>query len=122
MGQTIKKAEHQRTDAFNCGDRRTLESSLDNKEIRPVSPKGNQSWIFIGKIDAEVPIFSPPDAKNWFIGKDPDPQKDWVQEEKGMTEGAMVGLHHRLNGHEFEHTPGDSEGQEGSHTPGNSEG
>ena len=83
---------------------KTLESPLDCKEIKPVNPKGNQSWIFIGRIDAEAetPILCPPDAKNWLIGKDPDAGKDWRQEEKGMTEDEMVGWHHWLNGHEFE--------------------
>ena len=83
---------------------RTLESPLDSKKIKPVNPKGNQSWIFIGRTDAkaETPILWPPDAKNWPIGKDPDAGKDWRQEEKGMTEGEMVGWHHWLNRHEFE--------------------
>ena len=92
---------------------KTLESPLNCKEIQPVHPKGNQPWIFIGRTDAEVetPILWPPDAKNWFIGKDPDARKDWGQEEKGMPEDEMVGWHHWLNGHEFEQIPGDSEGQ-----------
>ena len=83
---------------------KTLESPLDCKEIKPVHPKGNQSRIFIGRTDAvaETPIFWPPDVKNWLIGKDPDAQQDWRQEEKGTTEDEMVGWHHRLNGHEFE--------------------
>ena len=83
---------------------KTLESPLDCKEIQPVHPKGNQSWIFIEMTDAETetPILWPPDAKNWLIGKDPDAGKDWRQEEKGMTEDEMVGRHHRLDGHEFE--------------------
>ena len=83
---------------------KTLESPLDCKEIKPVHPKGNQSRIFIGKIDAEaqMPIFWPPDAENWLIGKDPDAGKDWRQEEKGTTEDEMVGWHHWLNGHKFE--------------------
>ena len=83
---------------------KTLESPLDCKEIQPVNPKGNQSWIFIGRTDteAETPILWPPDAKNWLIGKDPDAGKDWRQEEKGMTEGEMVGWHPLFNGHEFE--------------------
>ena len=73
--------------------KKTLESPLDCKEIQPVNPKGNQSWIFIGRTDAEAetPIPWPPDVKNWLIGKDPDAGKDWRQEEKGMTEGEMVG-------------------------------
>ena len=82
---------------------KTLENHLDCKEIQPVHPKGNQSWIFIGKTDAEAqtPILWPPDGKNWLIWKDPDAGKDWGQEEKGTTEDKMVGWHHRLNGHEF---------------------
>ena len=81
-----------------------LESPLDYKEIQPVHPKGNQSWVFIGRTDveAETPIFWPPDAKSWLSGKDPDVGKDWRQEEKGTTEGEMVGGHHQLKGHEFE--------------------
>ena len=91
---------------------KTLESSLDRKDIKPVNQKGNQRWIFIGRTDAEAatPILWPPDMKSWLIGKDPDAGKDWGQEEKGTTEGEMVGWHHRLNGHEFEQTPGVSEG------------
>ena len=83
---------------------KTLESFLDCKEIKPVSLKGNQSWIFIGRsdVEAETPILWPPDEKNWLIGKDPDSGKDWKQEEKGTTEDEMVGWHHRLNGTEFE--------------------
>ena len=83
--------------------KKTLESSLDCKEIQPVHPKGNQSWIFIGRTDteAETPILWPPNAKNWLIWRDPDAGKDWRQEKKGITEDGMVGWHHRLNGHEF---------------------
>ena len=83
---------------------KTLESPLDCEEIQPVHPKGDQSWIFIGRTDAEdeAPILWPPDMKNWLIGKDPDAGKDWRQEEKGTTEDEMVGWHHQLNGHEFE--------------------
>ena len=81
---------------------KTLESPLDCKEIKSVLPKGNQSWILIGRTYAEAPILWPPDAKNWLIGKDPDAGKDWRQEEKGMTEDEMVGWHHWLNGYEFE--------------------
>ena len=91
---------------------KTLESPLDSKEIKPVNPKGNQPWIVIGRTDAEAPILWPPDVKSQLIGKDPDAEKDWSQEEKGTTEDEMVGWHHRLNGHEFEQTLGDSEGQE----------
>ena len=92
---------------------KTLQSPLNCKEIHPVHPKGDQSWIFIGRTDAEVEtlILWPPDVKNWLIGKDLDAGKDWRQEEKGMTEDEMVEWHHWLNGHEFEQTPGDSEGQ-----------
>ena len=77
---------------------KTLESPLDSKEIQPVHPKGNQSWIFIGRTDveAETPILWPADTKNWLIWKDPDAGKDWGQEEKGMTEDEMVGWHHQL--------------------------
>ena len=81
---------------------KTLESPLDFKEIKPVNHKGNQSWIFIGRTDAEAPILWPPDAKSQLIGKDPDVGKDWGQEEKGMTEDEMVGWHHWLDGDEFE--------------------
>ena len=78
--------------------RKTLESSLDFREIKPVNPKGNQSWIFIGRTDAEAetPVLWLPDAKNWLIWKDPDAGKDWRQEEKGMTEDEMFGWHHQL--------------------------
>ena len=90
-----------------------LKCRLDNKEIKPINPKGNQYWIFIGRTDAkaEAPIFWPPDARNWLIGKDPDSGKYWGQE-KGMIEDEMVGWHHQLNGHEFEETSGNSEGRE----------
>ena len=83
---------------------KTLGSPLDRKEIQPAHPKGNQSWIFIGRTDteAETPIFWSLDMKNQLIGKDPDAGKDWRREEKGMTEDEMVGWHHWLNGHEFE--------------------
>ena len=105
---TIKKAECQRIDAFELWFKTvvqgTLKSPLNSKEIQPVHPKGNQSWIFIVRTDAEAetPIFWQPEAKNWLIGKDPDAGKDWRQEEKGMTEGDMVGWHHHCDGHEFE--------------------
>ena len=91
----------------------TLENPLDCKEIQPVHPKGNQSWIFTGRIDAEAEttILWPPDMKNWLIGKDSDSGKDWRQEEKGMTEDEMVGSHHWLDGHKIEQSLGDSEGQ-----------
>ena len=81
---------------------KTLESPLDCKEIQPVHPKGDQSWIFIVRTDAEAPILWPPDAKNWLIRKDPDTGKDWRWEEKGTTEDVMVGWHHQFDGHEFE--------------------
>ena len=92
----------------------TLEGPLDCKEIQPVHPIGDQYWMFIGRTDVEgeTPIVWPPDAKNWLIWKDPDAGKDWGQE-KGTTEDEMVGWHHRLNGHEFEQTPGVGEGQGG---------
>ena len=91
---------------------KTLESRLDSKEIRPVHPKGNQSWIFIGRTDAEAetPVLWPPDAKNWLICKDPDAGKDWSQEENGMTEDEMVGWDYRPDGHEFEQVLGVSGG------------
>ena len=90
---------------------KTLHSALDSKEIKPVNPKGNQSWIFIGRIDteAEAPILWPSDVKSRLIGKDPDAGKDRGQ--KGTTEDEMAGWHHWLNGYEFEQTLGDSEGQ-----------
>ena len=90
-----------------------LKSPLDCKQIKPVNPKGNQSWIFTGGTDAEAeaPILWPPDVKSWFIWKDPDSWKDWRQEEKGMTEDEMVRWHHWINGHKFEQTPGDGEDQ-----------
>ena len=83
---------------------KTLESPLDSKEIQPVHPKGNQSWIFIGRTDAEAetPIFWPPDAKSWLIWKDPGARKDWRLEEMGMIEEGMFGWHHWLNGYVFE--------------------
>ena len=92
---------------------KTLESPLDCKEIQPVHPKGNQSWIFIGRTDAEAEtrILRPPDVKNWLTGKDSDAGKDWRQEEKGTTEDEMVGWHHRLEGHDFEQAPGVDDGQ-----------
>ena len=91
---------------------KTPESPLDCKGIQPIHPKGDQSWVFIGRTDveAEMPI---PDAKNWLIWKDPDAGKDWRWEEKGMTEDEMVGWHHQLNGHEFEEIPEVGDGQGG---------
>ena len=95
------------------GLEKTLESPLDCKEIQPVHPKGDKSWVFIGRTDAEAetPILWPPHVKSWLVGKDPDAERDWGQEEKGMTEGEMAGWHHRLNGYEFEWTPGVCDGQ-----------
>ena len=90
---------------------KTFRSPLDCKKIKQTNCKGIQSWIFIGRTDAEVPILWPPDAKSWLTGKDPDAGKDWGQEEKRVTEDEMIGWHHWLNGHEFEQTPGNSEGQ-----------
>ena len=94
---------------------KTLESPLDIKVIKPVHPKGDQSWIFTGRTDAEAeaPILWPPDAKSWLIRKDPDAGEDSTQEEKGLTEDEMAGWHHRLDGHEFEQALGDGD-QQGS--------
>ena len=94
---------------------KTLGSPLNCKEIQPVHPKGDQSWVFIERTDvkAETPILWLPDVKSWLIGKDPDAGKDCGQEEKGMTEDEMVGWHHWLNGHGFEWTPGVGDGQRG---------
>ena len=94
---------------------KTLEGLLDYKEIKPVHPKGNQSWIFIGRTDAEAetPILWPPNVKSWLIWKDPDAGKDWGQKEKGMTEDKLVGWHHWLNGHGFVWIPGVGDGQGG---------
>ena len=94
---------------------KTLESPLDCKEIQPVHPKGDQSWVFVRRTDveAETPILWLPDVKSWFIGKDPDAGKVWGKEEKGMTEDEMVGWHHRLDGHGFGWTPGVGDGQGG---------
>ena len=94
---------------------KTLESLLDCKEIQPVHPKGDQSWVFIGSTDAEAetPILWPVDEKSWLIWKDPNAGKDWGQEEKGTTEDKMAGCHHWLDGHGFGWTPGVGDGQEG---------
>ena len=111
---TIRKAEHWRIDIFEPAVlKKTLESPLHCKKIKPVNPQENQHWIFIGRTDAEAEasVVWSPDAKNWLTGKNPNIGKDWGQEEKGMTEDEMVGWHHWLNGHEFVQTPGDSEGQ-----------
>ena len=95
---TVKKPEHKRLDAFWAVVlEKTLKSPLDFKEIQPVHPKGDQSWMFIGRTDAEAetPILWPPHGKSWLIGKDPDAGRDWGQEEKGMTEDEMAGWHHQ---------------------------
>ena len=94
---------------------KTLESRFDYKEIQPVHPKDNQSWIFTRRTDAEVetPILWPPDGKNWLTGKDPDAGKEWRQEVKVMTEGEMAAWHHQVDGHELGWTPGVGDGQGG---------
>ena len=115
---TVKKTE------FGCFWtvvlEKTLETPLDCKEIQSVHPKRNQSWIFIGRTDAdaEAPVLWPPDVKKWLFGKDPDAGKDWRQEEKGKTEDEMVGWHHWLDGYEFEQALGvcDGEGSLACHT------
>ena len=101
---TIKKADRQRIDALNCGVGQDSWEPLGHQGDLPVNPKGNQSWILIGKPDAEAEtaILWPPGEKNWLIWKDPDAGKDWRQEKKGMTEDEMVGWHHLLDEHEFE--------------------
>ena len=93
---------------------KTFESSLDCKEIKPVNLKGNQSWIIIGRTDAEAeaPILWLPDMQSWLTVKDPNAQKHWRQEQKGRTENEMVGWHHQFNGYEFEQAPGVGDGQE----------
>ena len=92
---------------------KTLESPLENMEMKPVNPKGNQPLIFIGRTDpeAEAPVLWPPDAKSWHFGEDPDTGKDWRQEEKRLTEDEIIGWHHLLNGHKLGQTLGNSEGQ-----------
>ena len=94
---------------------KTLESPLDSKDIQPVHPKGDQSWVFIGRTDVEAktPILWPPYVKSWLTGKDPDAGKDWGQKEKGMIEDEMVGWHHQLNGYGFGWTLGFGDGQGG---------
>ena len=94
---------------------KTFESLLECKEIQLIHPKGDQSWVFTGKTDAEAetPILCPPNANSWPIGKDPDAGKDWRQEEKGTTEDEMLGWHHRPDGHQFEKAPGVGDGQGG---------
>jgi len=101
---------------LNCGvGEDSWKSPLDCTEIQPVHPKGDQSWVFIGRTDAkaETPILWPPHEKSWLIGKDSDAGKDWGQEEKGMTEDEMAGWHHQLDGHESEWTLGVGDGQAG---------
>ena len=111
---TIKKAEHQRIDAFElwCW-RRLLRVPWTARRSNPVHPKGDQSWVFIGRTnaEAETPILWPPDAKSWLIGKDPDAGKDWGQEERETTEDEMVGWHHWLTRHGFGWTLGVGDGQ-----------
>ena len=111
---TVKKAERPKNWCFwTVVLEKTLESPLDGKEIQPVHPKGDQSWVFIGRTDAEAetPILWPPQVKSWLVGKDSDAGRDWGQEEKGITEGERVGWHHRLDGHEFEYAPVVGDGQ-----------
>ena len=105
---TIRKLSTKELMLLNCGVGEDSWESLNFKEIQPVHPKGDQSWVFIGRTDAEAetPILWPHDVKSWLIGKDPDSGKDWGQEQNGMTEDEMVGWHHRLNGHEFGWTLG----------------
>ena len=91
----------------------TLDSPLDWKEMQPVTPRGNQSWIFFERtVEAETPILWPPDVKNWLIWKDPDAEKNWRQEEKGTTKDEMIGWHHWLDEHEFEQGLGAGDGRE----------
>ena len=99
---------------LNCGVGEDSWESLEQQEDQPVHPKRNQSWVFIGRtnVEVETPILWPPDVKKWLIGKAPDAGKDWRQE-KGTTEDEMVGWHHRLNGHQYEQTPGVGDGQGG---------
>ena len=111
----VKKAEHWRIHAFELWCWRRPLSVLDCNEIQPVHSEGDQPWLFIGRNDAkaETPVLWPPHAKGWLIAKDSDAGRDWGQEEKGTTEDEMAGWHHQLNGHEFEWTPGDGDGQRG---------
>ena len=118
---TIRKSECWRIDAFKLVLEKTLESPLDCKEIKPVSPQENQFWIFIGRTDAEAEalILWPPDTKSWLIGKDTDAGKDWRQKEKRITEDELAGMHHQLNGHEFEQAlrDGDRQGSLACYSP-----
>ena len=102
VGQLKKK--NLRAEEWTTVLEKALDNPLDCKKIQLVYPKGNQSWMFIGKtgVEAETPVLWRPDGKNWLIGKDPEAGKDWGWEEKGMTEDEIVGWHHRLEGHEFE--------------------
>ena len=108
---TIKKTALKNWSFWTVALEKTLERPLDCKEIQPVHPKGDQSWIFIGRTDTEAPILWPPEVKNWFLGKNPDAGKDQRQEEKGITEDEMVEWHHQLNGQEFEQALGVGNGQ-----------
>ena len=112
---TVKKAESQRIDAFELWCWRRLLRVPDWKEIQPVHSKGDQPWVFLGRNDAkaETPVLWPRHAKSWLIGKDSDAGRDWGQEKKGATEDEMAGWHYRLDGHEFEWTLGDGDGQGG---------
>ena len=112
---TIKKAERWRIDAFELWYWRRLSRVFELQEIQSIHPKGDQSWVFIGRTDveAENSILWPPDAKSWLIWKDPDAGEDWGQEEKGMAKDEMAGWHHRLDGCESEWTPGVGDGQGG---------
>ena len=109
----MKKAEHWKIDAFELWCWRRLESPLDCKEIQPVHPKGDQSWVFTEWTDAEAeaPMLWPSDARNWLLRKDRGAGKDWRQQKMGMTEKEMFGWLHRLYGHEFEQAPGFGDGQ-----------
>ena len=112
-GNIYTTSKHFNSKCFSPTRKRVVRTALDSKEIKPMNPKGNQPWIFIGRTDAEAeaPILWPPDAKCRVIVKDPDAGKGWGQEEKEMTEDETVGWYHQLNGHEFEQTAEDSEGQ-----------
>ena len=111
---TIKKLSAEELMLLNLVLEKILEVPWDWLGlIQPISPKGDQSWIFIVRTDAETPNLWPTDVKNWLIGKDPDAEKDWRHEEKGMTEDEVVRWHHQLNGHEFEQTPGVGDEQRG---------
>ena len=113
----LKKAERQRIDVFElwCSMEKTLESPLDCKEIQPVHSEGDQPWVFFARNNAkaETPVLWPPHEKSWLFGKDSNAGRDWGQEEKGTTEDEMAGWYHRLDGHVFEWTPGDGDGQGG---------